>query len=353
MTDPWTWSPISLGRWGGVRVRLHFFLLLFLVTSLLFAALADGRPVGRTAGWLFVLLIVLAWHELGHALAALWIGCEPDEVRLWPLGNMLTASTPTRSAEQALVAAGGPLASFLGLFVSVIALRFGGANFPGNPFGGNQDAGGTLLMDGTVPLPSSPLWWLGWFCYLNEVVLLANLIPALPFDLGRLLRALLSGSGHGGSRDSMLPLWTAHSSAAVLALGGIARLLVSGTGDGVVLIGLAVLIELIVRAEALWLGDGGYFDDGVFGYDFSEGYTSLESSAAAVQPRRESALRRWRRRRSDQRRRLRAKLDAAEDRRMDAILEKIHREGRDSLTREENRFLIRVSSKYRNRPKTP
>ena len=24
------------------------------------------------------------------------------------------------------------------------------------------------------------------------------------------------------------------------------------------------------------LEDGGFFDDGVFGYDFSEGYTSLE-----------------------------------------------------------------------------
>ena len=50
------------------------------------------------------------------------------------------------------------------------------------------------------------------------------------------------------------------------------------------------------------LEDGGFFDDGVFGYDFSEGYTSLEGSAAKVRPYRESALKRWRRRRSDLRR---------------------------------------------------
>ena len=50
------------------------------------------------------------------------------------------------------------------------------------------------------------------------------------------------------------------------------------------------------------LEEGGYFDDGVFGYDFSEGYTSLEGAAAKVRPYGESALKRWRRRRSELRR---------------------------------------------------
>ncbi len=36
------------------------------------------------------------------------------------------------------------------------------------------------------------------------------------------------------------------------------------------------------------MDDGGYFEDGVFGYDFSEGYTSLEANAAKVHPYRES-----------------------------------------------------------------
>jgi hypothetical protein len=45
--------------------------------------------------------------------------------------------------------------------------------------------------------------------------------------------------------------------------------------------------------------------------------------------------------------------EGAEERRMDEILEKIHREGRAALTDEENRFLVRVSARYRNRTKTP
>ncbi len=351
MTDPLTWSPISLGKWGSTSVRLHIFMVLFVVSRLLVAALAPGWPVGRTAAWLLVLLVALLWHELGHVCAALWLGCEPDDIRLWPLGNMVGPSPQARSGDQILVALGGPLASFTGLAASVILLNFFGARFVWNPFGGAVDSGAPLLFDGTTATPATPLWWLGWFGYLCEIILLANLIPALPFDGGRFLRGVVATSGYGSSRDGVFPLWTAHSCAFLLFLVGLARLLISGFGDGVTLLGLAVLIELIVRTEARGLDDGALFDDGVFGYDFSEGYTSFESSAAKVQPYRESALNRWRRRRTERRRRHRAAREAADERRMDQILEKLHRDGKSALSREEHRFLVRVSTKIRNRPK--
>ena len=91
---------------------------------------------------------------------------------------------------------------------------------------------------------------------------------------------------------------------------------------------LALLIELLVRTESRMLEDGGYFDDGVFGYDFSEGYTSLESSAAKVRPYRESALQALAAPPLDLRRQRRMVREAAEERRMDEILDKLHREGR-------------------------
>jgi len=143
---------------------------------------------------------------------------------------------------------------------------------------------------------------------------------------------------------------TAHVCATLLGLAGLVRLL-GGKSDGITFISLALLIELMVRTEARILEDGGFFEDGIFGYDFSEGYTSLEGSAAKVRPYRESALKRWRRRRSELRRKRRLAREAAEERRMDEILEKLHREGRSALTDEEHRFLVRVSTKYRNRPK--
>ena len=83
---------------------------------------------------------------------------------------------------------------------------------------------------------------------------------------------------------------------------GLVRLIAYHRSDGLTLIGLAIVIEYLVRVEARSLEDGGYFEDGVFGYDFSEGYTSLESSTPKVRPSRESAVKRWRRRRSELRR---------------------------------------------------
>ena len=78
-----------------------------------------------------------------------------------------------------------------------------------------------------------------------------------------------------------------------------ARLVLFQQYDGLFVIAVAVLVELLVRSGSRMLEDGGYFEDGVFGYDFSEGCTSLESAAPQVRPHRESTLKRRRRRRSD------------------------------------------------------
>src|SRR4051794_27216443 len=103
MTDPLTWSPINLGRWSGTSVRVHIFLILFVFFRLLNAAMAPNHPVPQTAAWLLLLLVALAIHELGHAAMATWLGCERDEVRLWPLGNMIGPSGMPRSPDHVLV----------------------------------------------------------------------------------------------------------------------------------------------------------------------------------------------------------------------------------------------------------
>jgi hypothetical protein len=237
-------------------------------------------------------------------------------------------------------------------------LHFAGAVFVWNPFGNSPDAGAPRLATAQVAYaaPLTWIWFVGWFGYLNWLLMLLNLIPALPFDNGRLLRSYLANSSVLPSKDGLIALWTAHSFAALMVLIGLVRLFVHNSTDGfstgaITVIMLAVLIELIVRAEARMMEDGGFFEEGLFGYDFSEGYTSLEGSAAKVRPYRESALKRWRRKRSDLRRQRRQAREAAEERRMDEILEKLHREGRPALTDEEHRFLVRVSAKFRNRPK--
>jgi Zn-dependent protease len=369
MTDPLIWSPINLGRWGGTQVRIHFSLIAFVVVYLLGSALGPDHRVGPTACWLLLLLAALAIHEGGHALVAWWLGNEPDDVRLWPLGNMVGPTPSSRSSDHVMVAIAGPTVSAAMVVIAAVVLNALGAQFVWNPFGNPTDPGSPVIVAAarkaaltltpysepwwraSVAAPYSAAWFFGWFGYLNWVILLANLVPALPFDLGRVFRAYLANTSISTTKDGMIPPILARSCAIILFIGGLVRLLIAGRGDGLTLLVLALLIEWMVRTEARMIEDGGFYDDGVFGYDFSEGYTSLEGSPAKVRPYRESALKRWRRRRSELRRQRRQAREAAEERRMDEILEKIHREGRPALTDEENRFLVRVSVKYRNKPR--
>src|SRR5262249_11832430 len=152
--------------------------------------------------------------------------------------------------------------------------------------------------------PLTPVWIVGWFGYLNYVLMLVNLIPALPFDGGRMFRTYLAGTSIDAGRDQLYAPTTARACAAVLVLAGLVRLFFFVESNGLRLIGLAVFIGLYVRTEGRLMEEGGFLEEGIFGYDFSQGYTSLESSAAKVRPRpmRESALTRWRRRRNEARR---------------------------------------------------
>ncbi len=354
MTDILTWS-INLGRWSGVQIRVHYFLVFFAIGRLLNAVVDKDQDLLPTIAWLLILLVVLALHELGHAVMALHQQVEPDDIRFWPLGNFVIPSGSSRSQDNLPVAVAGVATSgFLALF-SALVLAMAGARMVFNPFGDGNDAGAPYLLLAKFPRVEAfrPLWFVGWFGYLNLVVFLANLIPALPLDGGRILRAVLSRSSVGITRDNPYAQWTGHAVALILAIAGLIRMFRPAFSDGLTLIALAFLIELIVRSETRIMEDGGFFDDGVFGYDFSEGYTSLESSAAKVRPYRESALKRWRRKRSELRRQRRLAREAAEEQRMDEILDKLHQQGKGSLTDEENRFLVRVSTKLRNnRPRS-
>jgi hypothetical protein len=352
MTDFFSWS-IPLGRWAGTRVRAHIVLVLFAVIALLETGVTKDARVSETAAWLLLLMVSLALHELAHALAAAYLEFENEEAKLWPLGDYVGPSMTlaSRSRDALYVAAAGIVATGMLAIVSGVILYFCGAQMVLNPFGNGGTGVGapTLLRDGkTLAAPFTALWWLGWFGYINWVLFLANaIIPALPMDMGRIVRCYFDSV----TKDNLAPTMCARGSMIVLGLGGLIRI-VGGTYGGLHLIMLGVVIYLLSRQEARLQEEGEFFDDGVFGYDFSQGYTSLEASAATVRPRREGALKRWRRQRSEERRRRREAQEAAEEQRMDEILVKLHTQGRAALSDEEQRFLVRVSAKYKNRSKS-
>ena len=65
--------------------------------------------------------------------------------------------------------------------------------------------------DGALAAPLEPVWVIGWFGYLNWVLMLANMIPALPFDMGRMVRAWPGSTSVVPSRDSIVAPYLARA----------------------------------------------------------------------------------------------------------------------------------------------
>lgn len=352
MSELLTWS-LDLGYWRGVRVRIHLLLVVFAILGPVLAALSPEPRFLRAVcieGLVFVCLFI---HELGHAIASWLVRVEPEDVLLGPWGNLVSPPACFRPQETPWIPLGGIIASGITAFIVAVTLSMNGALMVFSPFGNVDDAGAPVLIalqTKTFATPLSTIWIFGWFGWINWVLFLVNIIPALPMDGGRVVRAIVARS-EMHPRDSVIVPLMARACAVLLGLVGIFRLLQGRVDNFLTLVLLAVLIEMLVRLESRIFEEGGEYETGAFGYDFSQGYTSLESSAAKVRPYRESTIKRWRRRRSENRRLRRQMQEAAEERRLDEILDKLHRLGKSALSEEENRFLVRVSSRIRGRAK--
>src|SRR5262249_18509444 len=90
-------------------------------------------------------------------------------------------------------------------------------------------------------------------------------------------------------------------------------------------------------------------EESMFGYDFSQGYTSLERDQPPPPRRRQSWWQRWKQQRTQRRIQHEQEVREAEESRMDEMLQKVQTHGMAGVTHEERRCLKRVSDKYRNR----
>ncbi|HVL81620.1 MAG TPA: site-2 protease family protein [Actinomycetota bacterium] len=124
--------------------------------------------LGFVTAMLFFASILL--HELGHAFQALKEGMRIDGITLWLFGGVarFQGMFPSAGAEFRIAIA-GPVVSI------AIAAAFAGVAWAGNALG---DLG-----------PVQPA--VEYLAYINAIVVLFNLVPALPLDGGRVLRAYL------------------------------------------------------------------------------------------------------------------------------------------------------------------
>lgn len=116
------------------------------------------------------LFVCVVLHELGHAITAQRYGVKVRRITLWFLGGVAEfEEMPRQRGAEAIVAIAGPLVSF-GLAVLFYALAL------------------------VIPRASAQSLWLVcyYLMYVNGMLGLFNLIPALPLDGGRILRSLLA-----------------------------------------------------------------------------------------------------------------------------------------------------------------
>jgi Zn-dependent protease len=397
MRDPLSWS-IPLFRAFGIQVRLH---ILYIVITLGFIALAVDRDPDNWKEfviiWVVLLFGIVLLHEFGHCFAARREGGDASEILMWPLGGLAYCDIPHVARAHFVTAAGGPLVNVMICGVCALVLLPFQFLPPLNPFNitqiyrpqlynwsdglthyspnypvfmkedgskeifefrhidsyfeydhkrfvkleGKKDAFQASVVATPKPVEPFPAWtarlfWMSW------VLFLFNLIPAFPLDGGRLLQSLVWGRTGDYRRGTTTAIYAGFAVALVF-------IFLSLWSSKPMLLGMAVFIWVYCRQQyiALEMSE----TESVFGYDFSQGYTSLERDdpPPRPKPKKQSFIKRWLQARRDRKALLEAEQRAADEARLDNLLEKIHRQGKESLTDEERRFMDRVSDRYRNR----
>ncbi|MDP1799161.1 MAG: hypothetical protein Q8K78_16830, partial [Planctomycetaceae bacterium] len=182
------------------------------------------------------------------------------------------------------------------------------------------------------------------FFAVNWLLLIINLIPALPLDGGQLLWT--SWQAQSGSEAAFRGVTFAG-----LASGWIAMAIgLMGNWPWAVALGAILLLVNMASWNNRGLDDSG--DDTFLGYDFSQGYTSLERNPDD-RPHESSGS--WWQRWQQRRRQLRADREQARlvdlELQLDILLAKVHESGLDSLTAAERRRLREASEALRDRTK--
>ncbi|WP_344885036.1 site-2 protease family protein [Allokutzneria multivorans] len=225
---------LLLGRVSGVPVVLAPSWWLFAVLVVLFytplvGLLLPGSPVWVAAllagAFAILLAISVLLHEMGHCVAALRLGLPVRRVRLQMLGGVSeVVRTPSTPAHEGVVAAAGPVVSLLLTGVFGLALLMAE----------HETVAWVLLLQATIA---------------NGAVALFNLLPGLPLDGGRIVRAVVwgaTGRRGAGTRAAVVGAGLVAAGLVVWAVSG----LVEGGADQWLRLAVCVLMAAFVVTGA-------------------------------------------------------------------------------------------------------
>jgi len=335
------------GRLGGIEIWIHWLLVALLALNLLSSFLAKPRPPFPFPDWLVgsgALILAVLLHELGHAGMAFRVGGRAERVILWPLGGFAICDTPQDPRSELLVAWAGPAVNLiLAVLTGTVCLAAGWSVLP------------TYADGESFPYLESCVQHI--FLW-NSFLLAVNLLPCLPLDGGCMLRAFLWARLESRVQATMLSLRIGQAFAVVALVTGLLIIaygffnnsfrlghpFLSQLGWGFLL--AAWIHFLTAKSMQRQILEGDEDEGGIFGYDFSRGYTSLERPRARRE-RPAGLFQTFRARLKDRARAGRQANETEMRERLDELLAKIHEHGMESLTGEEKRFLKRASKLLR------
>lgn len=366
MRDPLRWS-VSLGRWGVVTVRLHVFFLIFIAATYYLcwqdaSDTASGVLFPMVTAALGLLFLSVLVHEWSHFLVARRYAAPPSTLVVGPLGGVSDWGALAFRRGQTLCMLAGPAANLVLCGVSATALLT------------LSHAWEPRLLN-----PLEPVWTeragsvaeqgLQLTLWINWLLLLVNLLPAYPFDGGRILGATLRAIWPQQDRKWIadivfwcavgvsgavmlvaLVLWKREAGSAIFPVSFALMLLsvvllVSARRDLDNMINIDSPAVVDAEREEPWplVGAAEPPDALTAGGESKAENAAADATGTSLEECWESPPPR------DTRAPSLEQIEAQEEQQVDAILSRLHASGWSSLSTEERRLLHRVSARYRSR----
>lgn len=311
-------GSLPLGTWFGIRVLVHASMFWFIGLTVLFAY-SQGFGIQSRLTSMVALFGIVLLHEFGHCFASRWVGGNPQQILMWPLGGLAYASAPPRPWPTFVTVAGGPAVNVIICVICAAALYYLTGRFVRlNPFN---------------PLPpiefffTSAAFYLWWIFQISYMLLLFNLLPIYPLDGGQILHSIL-WPRMGYYRATMFSTATGMAGAVLLGIWG----LVSSAFLLVIISINGFMTCMQMRAAARQMRSEGFDDQYEYAASLREDNgTQRTSTRAARKLQKQMAAER------------------AEQAKVDAILQKVSEHGMNSLSWSERRALKKATERQRKR----
>ncbi len=324
-------KTFAIGDFFGVHVRMYWAAAI-VMPWIYFRWVPSGtvlEAVVCVAICFFGLFLIVWTHEMGHIVAGWRYRIRTDAISLSPLGGVAHMNAPaTTPRGELVIALAGPATHLLWLavFWPLSALL---------PYR-------VLEIEGWEACPISFAVW--FFFTANLSLLLFNLLPFFPLDGGRVLRALLAMRVH----PNRATMWATSIGIA----GGVGMIVLAmfrpdlQSAIGVLIGLLCVQASLAERQLARHALIYGHMQPDPWAMD-PDAWKRGAGPLADPKPRAPGFVGRWLRARKDRRVARAAAADAALDREVDAILDRVHSVGMTGLTDREKAVLKRASQRRR------